>query len=316
MVTEIKDEIPDFARRLQQYREWMMKYNKVYGVGETAMRFAIWNKAYEFAKEHNAKGLSWTCGVNKFSDLTKEEFSAMYLGYNGNPNRPRNVVYLDERDLPNSIDWRAQGAVVAVKDQGSCGSCWSFSTTGALEGLRFIKNNTLISMSEQQLMDCSSSYGNQGCNGGLMDDAFKYARDKGIMPDSVYSYKGKTGTCKYNTSQVIFKNKGYTDVKVNTPTQLQAAVNMQPVSIAIEADQSVFQSYTSGIISSGCGTNLDHGVLIVGWGTSNSTNYWIVKNSWGTSWGMQGYVNIAMGTQNSGKGVCGINSDPSYPTSY
>jgi len=309
-VIVIKDASTELAHRVQLYKEWMKKYNKVYGLGEASMRFAIWNKAYEFAEEHNAKGLSWTCGVNQFSDLTNEEFAAMYLGYNANPYRERNVQLLEERAVPSTIDWRTKGAVTAVKNQGQCGSCWSFSASGALEGLHFIKNGTLISFSEQQQMDCSSSYGNQGCNGGLMDDAFKYTRDKGIMKESDYPYAGKVGTCKYNSSKVVFKNRAYTDVAVNNPTQLKTAVAQQPVSIAIEADQSAFQQYTGGIISSNCGTNLDHGVMIVGYGS----NYWIVKNSWGATWGEQGYVRIATGTQNSGKGVCGINSDPSYPT--
>jgi C1A family cysteine protease len=309
-VIEVKDATSEIQQRLQLYREWMKKYNKVYGLGEATMRFALWNKAYDFAQEHNAKGLSWTCGVNQFSDLTKEEFSAMYLGYNWNPNRERRVQLLDETNVATTVDWRTQGAVTPIKNQGQCGSCWSFSTTGSLEGLHFINNGTLLSFSEQQLVDCSSSYGNDGCNGGLMDDAFKYVEAKGIELESTYPYTGTNGTCKYSASKTVFKNTGYSDVTVNSPTQLQAAVNKGPVSIAIEADQSAFQQYTSGIISSNCGTNLDHGVLIVGYGS----NYWIVKNSWGTSWGLQGYVNIATGTQNSGKGVCGINSDPSYPT--
>jgi C1A family cysteine protease len=309
-VIEIKDATSEIQHRLQLYGEWMKKYNKVYGSGEAPMRFAIWNKAYDFAQEHNAKGLSWTCGVNQFSDLTREEFSAMYLGYNWNPYRERKVQLLDETSVPTSVDWRTQGAVTPIKNQGQCGSCWSFSTTGSLEGLHFIKNGTLLSFSEQQLVDCSSSYGNDGCNGGLMDDAFKYVEAKGVELESTYPYTAKSGTCKYVASKTVFKNTGYSDVAVNSPTQLQAAVAQGPVSIAIEADQSAFQQYTSGIISSNCGTSLDHGVLIVGY----ASNYWIVKNSWGTTWGLQGYVNIATGTQNNGAGVCGINSDPSYPT--
>jgi len=254
--------------------------------------------------------LSWTCGVNQFSDLTREEFSAMYLGYNWNPNRERRVQLLDERSVPTSIDWRTSGAVTAIKNQGQCGACWSFSTTGSLEGLHFINNGTLVSFSEQQLVDCSSSYGNNGCNGGLMDYAFKYVEAKGVETEANYPYTAASGTCKYVASKAVFKNTGYSDVTANNPTQLKAAVANGPVSIAIEADQSVFQQYTSGTISSNCGTSLDHGVLIVGY----TSTYWIVKNSWGTSWGQQGYVNIASGTQNNGAGVCGINSEPSYPT--
>jgi C1A family cysteine protease len=309
-VIDIKDATSELAHRLQLFREWMEKYNKVYGLSEAPMRFAIWNKAYDFAQEHNAKGLSWTCGVNQFSDLTREEFSAMYLGYNWNPNRERRVKLLDERSVPTSVDWRTTGAVTAIKNQGQCGACWSFSTTGSLEGLHFINNGTLVSFSEQQLVDCSSSYGNDGCNGGLMDYAFKYVEAEGIVTEVSYPYTATNGTCQYNASQTVFQNTGYSDVTVNSPTQLQAAVAQGPVSIAIEADQSAFQQYTGGTISANCGTNLDHGVLIVGY----TPGYWIVKNSWGTSWGEQGYVNIAIGTQNNGAGVCGINSDPSYPT--
>jgi C1A family cysteine protease len=309
-VIEIKDATSEIQQRLQLFGEWMTKYKKVYGVSEAPMRFALWNQAYDFAVEHNAKNLSWTCGVNQFSDLTKEEFSAMYLGYNWKPNRERKVQLLDESNTATTVDWRTKGAVTPIKNQGQCGACWSFSTTGSLEGLHFIKNGTLLSFSEQQLVDCSSSYGNEGCNGGLMDDAFQYVEAEGIELESTYPYTAMSGDCQYSASQTVFKNTGYSDVKVNSPTQLKAAVNKGPVSIAIEADQNVFQQYTSGIISSGCGTNLDHGVLIVGYGS----NYWIVKNSWGTTWGQKGYVNIASGTQNNGAGVCGINSDPSYPT--
>jgi C1A family cysteine protease len=309
-VIEIKDAVPELAHRLELFGEWMKKYNKVYGLSEAPMRFAIWNKAYDFALEHNAKNLTWKCGVNQFSDLTREEFSAMYLGYNWNPNKERRVKLLDESNVPSSVDWRKKGAVTAIKNQGQCGSCWSFSTTGSLEGLNFLKTGTLLSFSEQQLVDCSSSYGNDGCNGGEMDDAFKYVEAEGIEEESTYPYTAASGTCQYNASSTVFKNTGYSDVTVNSPTQLKAAVAKGPVSIAIEADQSAFQQYTSGTISSNCGTSLDHGVLIVGY----TSKYWIVKNSWGTSWGEKGYVNIASGTQNNGAGVCGINSDPSYPT--
>ena len=310
-VVIVKDATPELAHRLKLFKEWMKKYNKSYGLSETPMRFAIWNQHYDFAVEHNAKGLSWTCGVNQFSDLTNEEFSAMYLGYKWNPNRKRNVKILDEIHHPKNIDWRTKGAVTGVKNQGQCGDCWAFSAVGALEGLHFLKTGTLQSYSEQQLNDCSDSYGNQGCNGGLMDDAFKYTKDNGVELESDYPYQGQQGNCNYDSSKVQFKNTGYTDVTQNSPTQLQAAVYKGPVSVAIEADQNAFQQYTGGVISSGCGTNLDHGVLAVGY---NGTSYWIVKNSWGSSWGDQGYVNIAMGTQNNGAGVCGINSDPSYPT--
>jgi len=303
----------DFDLRVTMFKDWMQQNNKKYSVDETHYRFALWNKRYDFVQEHNAKNLSWTVEINKFADLTREEFSALYLGYNYDPNRVReNVVYLEnEEESPGSVDWRTKGAVTDLKDQGQCGACWSFSASGALEGLYKIKKGTLISLSEQQQMDCSSSYGNQGCNGGLMDNSFKYTAKSGIMKESDYTYKGKVGTCAVNASKIVFKNTAYADVTQNSYMQLKKALTNQPVSVAIEADESAFQSYKSGVISSGCGTNLDHGVLAVGY---SGSSYWIVKNSWGASWGDKGYVKIAMGSQESGAGVCGINSDPSYPT--
>ena len=314
IIHEIKEVLPDLAQRYRLFKEWMKEHNKMFGLGEIGLRFAIWNKAYDFAIEHNAKGLSWTCGVNQFSHLTKEEFSALHLGFDADSINQKelreNVKILDERDVPNDIDWRNKGAIAAIRNQGQCGSCYAFSASSALESIYKIKKGTLLSLSISQQVDCSSSYGNNGCSGGLMDNSFKYTRDKGVMKESDYPYVAKAGTCKYNANKIAFKNKGYARVTANNPNQLKAAVNNQPVAVAIQADESAFQQYKSGVISSGCGTQLNHAVNVVGY----ASNYWIVRNSWGTSWGEKGYCKIAIGTQNSGKGVCGINSMPSYPT--
>jgi C1A family cysteine protease len=292
------------------FKAWMEKYDKSYNVDEHHYRFNIWSKSYDAVNAHNAKGLSWQLETNMFADLTNEEFAALHLGYNYDPNRVRNVVRLDETSTPAGVDWRKKGAVTGVKDQGSCGSCYTFSSTGALEGLYFIKKGTLVSLSEQQLLDCTSSSGNQGCSGGLMDNCFKYTQSKGIEKEADYGYTGKAGTCAYSASKTVYKNTAYADVTANDFTQLRVAVKAQPVSVAVEADQDAWKLYKSGIISDNCGTTLDHGVLAVGYGS----NYWIVKNSWGASWGESGYLRIASGSQNNGSGVCGINSDASYPT--
>jgi C1A family cysteine protease len=303
--------IEDLELRISLFKEWMQKYNRRYSVDEVTTRFAIWSKTYDYVQDHNSKGLSWTVETNQFADLTDEEFNALHLGFNFDPNRvQKNVVILDESDMPNDIDWRQKGAVTSIDDQGNCGSCYTFSSSAALEGLYFIKKGTLVKFSKQQLLDCTSSYGNQGCNGGLMDNCFKYTQAKGIEKDTDYPYKGKVGTCAYSAAKAVYKNTAYADVTKNSYTQLQAALTKQPVSIAVEADQSAFKNYKSGILSANCGTSLDHAILAVGY----ASNYFIVKNSWGTTWGEQGYVRIASGTQNSGKGVCGINSQPSYPT--
>jgi cathepsin L len=226
----------------------------------------------------------------------------------------RDVVYFDVTSTPSSIDWRSKGAVTHVKDQGSCGSCWSFSATGAVEGAWFIKHGSLPSLSEQELVDCSKSYGNHGCNGGNAQKAFNYIKANDITTESDYPYKGRDQSC--NSSKVKdgkYYDKGYKNVAKDDVSQLEAAVAHQPTSVSIEADTRVFQSYKSGILdSTSCGTKLDHAVLAVGYGQNSSgEKYWIVKNSWGTSWGENGYVKIK---RSSGNGICGINMDASYPT--
>ena len=307
-----------------QFKTWTNSNSKKYGVDETPIRFANWQNNYNVVQDHNAQGLSWELEMNQFADMTPEEFAALHLGYNGgsaqsaissaNSNTNAEAELLTTTTLNSSVDWRNSSAVTAIKNQGSCGSCWSFSTTGALEGLNAIKNKKLLSFSEQQLVDCSSSYGNEGCNGGMYTGAFQYVEKEGIELESSYAYTGTQATCKYSSSKAVFKNTGYKSVTTNNATLLKAAVAQQPVSVAIEADQQVFQLYKSGVLSSSCGTSLDHAVLVIGYNTLNGVDYWIVKNSWGTSWGLSGYVYIAAGQQNSGAGVCGINSQPAYPT--
>jgi len=241
------------------------------------------------------------------------EFKNIYNGYKPELRRGRVVPTLQTLRVgaypSGSLDWVAKGAVTGVKDQGQCGSCWSFSTTGSVEGLVFLKAAHLTSLSEQQLMDCSYSYGNLGCSGGLMDNAFKYVEANGLCTEAAYPYTAKDGTCKASSCSVSPNSKigGYKDV-THTENALGAAVDNQPVSIAIEADQSGFQLYKSGVFCGVCGTSLDHGVLAVGYGT-DTTDYWKVKNSWGTSWGEKGYIRVCRN-----KNECGLSNEPSYPT--
>merc|ERR1712187_364175 len=208
-------------------------------------------------------------------------------------------------ELAASVDWRSKGAVTWVKNQGQCGSCWAFSTVGGLEGAWEIGTGTLTSMSEQQLVDCSKA--NLGCNGGSMESGFQFEEGVNVATESSYPYTARDGSCKssgYSTAIPRGGVSGYKSVGAST-SSLQSAINVGPVSVAIEADQNSFQGYSGGVITSGCGTNLDHGVTAVGY----TSSYFIVKNSWGASWGNQGYVYIG-----SSGNVCGIHSDAVYPT--
>merc|ERR1712110_353520 len=245
-----------------------------------------------------------------------EEYKVL-LGYKPELRVANERVAPVTNDDVSPINWVTKGAVTDVKNQGSCGSCWSFSTTGALEGAHFVATGNLESYSEEQFVECD--YGilkNMGCNGGLMDKAFAYAEKTAIALETDYPYTSGTGTrgsCDSSKlSNASLKVSTYTDVAKESSTGLQQALMKQPVSVAIEADKMVFQQYTSGVLTgSACGTSLDHGVLAVGWETENGTDYFLVKNSWGPTWGDKGYVKIGI---EAGAGVCGIQSGPpSYP---
>jgi len=224
--------------------------------------------------------------------------------------------FIPEGPLADVVDWRTKGAVTPIKDQGQCGSCWAFSTTGSTEAAHFLATGELVSLSEQNLMDCSTSYGNQGCNGGLMNNAFKYIiANKGIDTEASYPYTAKDGTCHFTAANVGATVAGYKNVVAGSESSLQASVAIEPVSVAIDASHNSFQLYKSGVYyESKCSSsNLDHGVLAVGYGTTDDsakTDYWIVKNSWGTSWGTAGYIQMTRNNKNN----CGIATSSSYPT--
>lgn len=275
----------------------------------------------------NSQNLTYNLGHNLYSGLSLEEFSG-YMGFDNKADlhlqTQRNLFEQASNNLtvlPTSIDWTVKGAVTPVKDQGQCGSCWSFSTTGALEGAYAIKYSSLVSFSEQQLVDCDLGVRlNHGCNGGLMDSAFSWiGSNGGLCTESDYPYFSGTtktnGVCQTTCKSVSgSKVAKYVDVTPNSDTAMMTAVAQQPVSIAIEADQSSFQLYKSGVFTGTCGTNLDHGVLVVGYGSDNGVDYYKVKNSWSSSWGEGGYIRLGRGSQyNKGAGQCGMLMQGSYP---
>jgi len=270
-------------------------------------------------------------GVNQFTDLTSDEFRTQFIsGLTGSHKTVgtygcKSFSSSASSSLPLSVDWREKGAVTSVKDQGQCGSCWAFSSTGAVEGAWAISTGQLTDLSEQELVDCASgiSYGSNGCNGGQMDGGFKYVIQNGQCLLSDYPYTSgvssisisyeKEGVCQKCSSVVSMSS--CSDVKSNDQISLKVAVAQQPVAIAIEADTRYFQSYSSGVLDAAtCGTNLDHGVLIVGYGTENGEDYWLVKNSWSTTWGEQGYVKILRSDSTNDPGICGIAMEPSFPS--
>ncbi|GLT59279.1 hypothetical protein SLA2020_321080 [Shorea laevis] len=304
---------------MAMYEAWLVKHGKVYNaLGEKEKRFQIFKDNLRFIDEHNAENQSYRVGLNRFADLTNEEYRATYLGAKKSP---RKVSKRSDRyelrvgdSLPDSVDWRKKGAVVEVKDQGSCGSCWAFSTIAAVEGINKIVTGDLISLSEQELVDCDTTY-NEGCNGGLMDYGFEFIiNNGGIDTEEDYPYVAADGRCdQYRKNAKVVTIDDYEDVPENNEQALQKAVANQPVSVAIEGGGRAFQFYESGIFTGRCGTALDHGVTAVGYGTENGKHYWIVKNSWGGSWGESGYIRMERNLAGTATGKCGIAMEASYP---
>ncbi|KVI02702.1 Cysteine peptidase, asparagine active site-containing protein [Cynara cardunculus var. scolymus] len=305
------------------YELWLLRHGRAYNaLGEKERRFQIFKDNLRFIDEHNFSGnRSYTVGLNRFADVTNDEYRSMYLGTKSYADRriaklqragisQRYAVQSNER-LPENVDWRKSGAVAPVKDQGSCGSCWAFSTVAAVEGINKIVTGKLISLSEQELVDCDHKE-NSGCNGGGMDDAFAFIiSNGGLDTESDYPYKGVDG----NKAKVVSID-GYEDVPPMNEKALMKAVAHQPVSVGIEASGLGFQLYSSGVFTGSCGTDLDHGVVVVGYGSENGKDYWIVRNSWGSRWGEDGYLRMERNVVGTRTGKCGITMMASYPVKY
>lgn len=318
MLTLFTTIILAFARSSYEFEfsNFISTYQKQYSSPlEFNYRKGIFSQNLNLIKEHNENNYTWQMDINEWADQTWEEFSFNRLGGSVSIQPSSTLIKFKSSStffLPEHVDWREKNVVTPVKDQAQCGSCWAFSTTGAVESAVALKKGSLISLSEQELVDCANN-GNYGCNGGLMTQAFDWIRENnGLCSEQDYSYTAKNGNCRKSNCQAVSSITSYQNVESNNQLALKQRVAQQPVSVAIEADQSGFQFYKSGVFSGKCGTNLDHGVLLVGYGSENGVDYWLVKNSWGASWGDQGYIKLVRSDENS-PGQCGIAMMASFP---
>jgi len=309
------------------FEDWATDNGRSYAsLEEESYRFGLWASAMEKIIAMNDQDLTFKLRMNHFGDLTDDEFKLSIHGHKGSCLQipkletlvaPTENVVDDGFVAPASVDWEASGDVTPVKNQGQCGSCWAFASTGALECDYSIKKGELNSLSEQQLVDCTESYGNYGCNGGWWYNAFSYVKSEGgLCLESEYEYTARDGTCKASSCGTKY-NPISGDVKVtpDSDSALENAVAVGCNAVGVEADQTSFQYYSSGVLTGVCGTSIDHGVLAVGYGTSGNQQYWKVKNSWGASWGDKGYIYICKDCEKNGnKGECGINMYPYYVT--
>ncbi len=301
------------------FLEYGVKYNKVYDtIDEIKERYLIFHDNLAYIQEHNDGNHSYKLGVNQFADWSNDEFKTYVrqgsFGLGMKTTCPKAADM--SGSYASSVDWRQQGIVAPIQDQSSCGSCWTFSSSSAIEGAYAQKTGKFVKLSEQNLVDCAGlAYGSMGCNGGLMDGAFNYVMANGIASEDSYPYTGKDGSCKSFTP--VTKLSSCNDVAANE-LQLTYAVSKRVVSIAIQADGRSFQLYSSGVYDDpNCYKGqLDHGVSLVGYGhdSSSSKDYWVLRNSWSNTWGQAGYMYIYRNSlATSTTGTCGLAMMTSYP---
>ena len=289
------------------YAEFIAHHGKMYATqAEYEARFELFAKTYKEIQAFNSVPQTSTVGLNKFADWTEHEKAKLR---NFVPRQPREEMkYMEvpkDLELPTEVNWITAGAVNPVRDQGQCGSCWAFSACAQMEGQHFIQSGELLDLSEQQCVDCDDE--SFGCNGGWQDNCMYYVQwNGGISTEAEYPYTAMNGLCwaPYNGPVDVLD---VYHVESYSENALMAAIAAGPTSVTIDADSTEFYYYTSGVVSgTGCGNKLDHAVTAVGYGYDEETglDYYLVRNSWGASWGDQGYIKMAR--NGDGFGVCGI----------
>lgn len=304
------------TRHAFSFAKFISRYGKKYEtVEEMRLRFQIFSENLKLIRSTNRKRLPYRLGLNHFADWTWEEFRKHRLGAAQECSATLKGGHkLTDETLPETKDWRDEGIVSAVKDQGHCGSCWTFSTTGALEAAYAQAYGKNISLSEQQLVDCAGAYNNNGCNGGLPSQAFQYIKyNGGLDTEKAYPYTAKDGECKFSAENVGVKVVDSVNITQYAEDELKHAVAFtRPVSVAFEVVSDGFRFYKEGVYTSEtCGStpmDVNHAVLAVGYGVHNGTSYWLIKNSWGGDWGDGGYFRMELG-----KNMCGVATCASYP---
>jgi len=303
------------------FNEFAQVYHKSYSSQqEYTERLEIFISNIKDIERHNAEGHGWTMKVNEHADRTRAEFiNTRRLIANSedeevihNNNNNNNIIKLSDyhMNVADSVDWVGQGIVTDVKDQGQCGSCWAFSTTGSIESAVALATGKLISLSEQQLLDCTGSeYKERACHGGSVPYAYRFIMANGACAETDYPYQASKGSCKKCTP--VSKISSFVNVTTNSEDALKIAAAQQPISVMVDASQWP-SFYSGGVYSESCGTNLDHYVMVVGYGTMGGQDYWKVKNSWGDSWGENGYIYLARNV-NVAHGQCGVALKPRYP---
>jgi cathepsin L len=296
--------------RIEQWTAFKQKFRKTYTLEDEEMRRRIFFKRLADIELHNYQASigeqSFTRGINEFSDMEYSEFltkkSNCFKGRNATlPRKPFTLPDPDNLpDLPNTVDWTTKGYVTPVKNQMDCGGCYAFSSTGALEGQIKRKTGKLVSLSEQNIIDCSKTWGNHGCGGGFMDNSFQYIADNaGIDFEEAYPYQNREGTCRFSENTNAARDTGSAEVADGDERLLKWAVaTYGPVAVAIDVPDS-FMTYTDGVYNdTSCSQEPCHAVLVVGYGTYHGEEYWLVKNSWGEFWGLNGYIRMSRNNDN------------------